>query len=110
MDRETVLSIMHSREFSLNAESRAGDKAISYYFLSKPVYHRRHKDRVIIPAFCCTVYPDSDEFQLTYAVPKSINKLETPKCGSFKNEDHFFRILAKFETAVQVLYREFGDE
>lgn len=108
MDAKTIKSIMNDRDFSLAMESRDNNnKVISYYFVSEPVYHRRHKDVIMIPTYGCTVYQDSGDFQFTYAVPKSINKLETPKCGSLENEDHFYNICAKFESAVQALYQAF---
>lgn len=62
------------------------------------------------PSYCCTVYLESREFEFFYAVPRSINKLVSPKCGSFENTDHFNRIRNKFEQQVLVLHKCFGGE
>ena len=111
MTKQEVIDIMKERGYTFSMESRNGKgEIIGLYFLSEPVLSkRRNDDKVLIPSYNCTVYPNSDEFQMTYAVSKSINTLQSPKCGSFTNEDHFNRIGAKFESAVEVLYRAFGD-
>lgn len=110
LSREQVMQIMRDRQFTFNMESRDGQGNVTaFYFLSEAVYHRRHKEQVTIPPFSCKVIPNSDEFQFTYAVPKSINKLETPVCGSFMNDGHFFKICSRFEDSVRVLYEAFGD-
>lgn len=106
--RQQILDIMRDREFDFNMESQCGGKTQSLYFMSKPVYHRRHKDRIIIPAFCCEVTVKG-EFRFSYAVPKSINKLESGLCSPFMKEGHFFNICIKFQSAVQALYEAFGE-
>ena len=106
-----IMDIMKEREFIFTMEARDGKgKTIAYYFLSKCEYHRHHKDQIVIPPYNCIVYPESGEFKFAYAVPKSINVLETPKCGSFENNDHFYNICTKFDNSVRVLYQAFGDE
>lgn len=37
--------------------------------------------------FCLELYPDTDEFKLTY--PHGLLILSTDKCGSFSNDEHF---------------------
>ena len=111
MDRQTIINTMKDRGFTLNMEYRDGKgNTTTYDFMSEPIYHGYDKDKIVIPSYSCTIYPDTGEFQFTYAVPKSINKLSTPKCGSFENENHFYRICSRFNNAVRVLYHEFGDD
>lgn len=109
MERQQILDIMRERGFEFNMESQSNGKTQSLYFLSKPVYHRRHKDRIIIPAFCCEVTVKG-EFRLSYAIPKSINRLECGMCSPLSNEEHFFNICIRFQSSVQVLYEAFGEE
>lgn len=109
MTRNEVLEIMRDYGFTLNMEAKKGDDTVTYYFLSEPVYHKRRKDIIIIPSFSCAVIPETKEFQFTYAVPRSVNKLESGKCSPFTNNEHFFNICAKFESGVQVLYRAFNE-
>lgn len=107
MTRNEVLDLMRGYEFTLNMESRKGDETITYYFLSEPVYHRHHKDRIIIPSYGCSVTPKDKRFQFSYVVPHSINTLYSGECSPVDNSDHFFNILTKFEAMVQTLYEKF---
>lgn len=111
MNKETVIAMMKERDFQYDLEIRHGkDKTLKYCFHSSPVYSRHHKDIVIIPSYSCNVYPDTEEFELAYIVPGSINILKTSKCGSVNNNDHFARICHKFGIAVQELYNAPGEE
>lgn len=102
LDENIVKDKLHERGFTINAYGRdAGDRTITIYAITDP----RNEY-----SYGCTVHLKTEEFELNYAVPKSINVLQTPKCGSFLNDDHFMRILRKFEPQVEVLHRAFGDK
>lgn len=104
MNKETVIAMMKERDFQYDLEIRNGKgKTVKYCFHSGPVYSRRHKDIVIIPSYSCSVYPDTEEFELAYIVPHGLNILKTSKCGSVNNNDHFDRICHKFGIALQAL-------
>lgn len=108
MDREMIMDTMKNYGFTFNMESRDGKgKTTAFYFMSEPVYHRRRTDLMTVPPYSCIVYPDTDEFVLTYVVPGSINSLVTPKCSPVSSDEQFNRISMKFESAVQVLYQAF---
>lgn len=57
------------------------------------------------PAINIVVDIEQDEFECIYNVPGSLNILKTPKCGSLMNDDHFDRIVCKFESHVRWLAR-----
>lgn len=79
MEKDRIIDIMKDYEFTCNMESRNGKgETTALYFMSEPSFHRRHKDQIVIPSFGCTVYPNGD-FEFNYAIPGSINKLDTPK-------------------------------
>ena len=109
MTKAEIIDLMEKRGFALNMTSKDGDGKDTLYFLSEPVYKTDRKT-YWIPPVGCAVYLESGEFQLAYAVPKGINRLETPKCSALDNDKHFDNICGKFENAVQVLYAAFGDE
>lgn len=108
MTRNEVLELMRNYGFTLNMESKKGDETLTYYFLSEPVYHKRRKDVIIIPSYGCSIIPKEKRFQFSYTVPHSINTLYSGECSPVDNNDHFFNILMKFESAVQTLYKEFN--
>lgn len=109
MDKQSIKDKMHEYGFTFNLESRNGKgETTALYFMAEPRYYNRHKDRIMVPSYNCTIYPETDEFEFTYNVPGSINTLSTPKCSPFRKEDHFNNICVKFESAVQVLHMGFG--
>lgn len=106
MTNEQVINTMKGRDFTFTMEAKDGrGSTICLYFLSEEVPDSRHKEKVLVPSYTCTVYPETGEFEFSYMVPHSANKLVSPKCGSVELEEHFNSIAAKFETAVQVLHR-----
>lgn len=110
MTKTEILDLMEKRGFTYNMESRNGDgKVIGYYFLSKPIRSRKVNDKILTPPYSCVIYPETDEFKFSYAVPKSINKLEQPKCEPFRNEAYFQRMKARFEKGVRALWDAFGE-
>lgn len=120
MDRDKIIDIMKERDFTFNLETRDGKgNTTAYYFTANPVnyftispdiYQKNCRDVVMTPSYSCAVYPDTGEFEFTYAVPHSINELKSPKCSPFESDDQFYRISNKFESAVKVLYQAFENE
>lgn len=109
MTKAEIIELMEKRGFTLNMTSKDGDGKETCHFLSEPVY-KTDGETYLIPPVGCAVYLETGEFQLMYAVPKGINRLETPKCSALDNDKHFDNICGKFENAVQVLYAAFGEE
>lgn len=54
----------------------------------------------------CTVNLEKETFSFTWCVPYSINRLCTPDCGSFFNDEHFHRLYRKMLKHVRILYWE----
>lgn len=107
LDRDTSVSMMKERNFSLSMISNGSNgEAVTMYFITEPT---ELKGKVISPAFGCEVRLEDAGFRFIYAVPKSINKLETPWCSPVTNEDHFYNICVRFETAAAVLMKEFDN-
>lgn len=110
LDKDKVIEKMSERGFSVMSYSMKHNNIIeAIYFVSEPVL-RDNSSRIHTPSIGCNVHLESEEFELMYAVPTSINVLRTPKCGSLMNDDHFNRLCAKFEEQAQILYRYFGRE
>ena len=107
LDKDTIIAKMKERSFSMAYCGMSGDEIISIDFISEGVCQR---GKTWIPSFICKVNLVKEEFEMLYTVPHSINMLRTPVCGSVMNDDHFERILTKFENAVHVLYRELGGD
>lgn len=55
------------------------------------------------------VDPETQEFELAWAIPKSIFQISCPKCSPFTNEEHFDRMYRKFRQAV-ITYKEATEE
>ena len=104
MNEQLLLDLMNKRGFSQCARAYTNNGSVvqSITFLTE-----FNEDK---PTYSCTVYLESREFELFYAIPCSINKLVTPKCGSVLNSEHFDRIRNKFEQQVNVLHKCFGGE
>lgn len=45
-------------------------------------------------------YPQSDDWELTYIVPRTFFTFNTGKLGSFSNEEHFNKFYKKFKKEV----------
>ena len=54
----------------------------------------------------CTVNLENETFSFIWCVPYSINKLSTPDCGSFFNDEHFHKLYRKMLKHVRILYWE----
>lgn len=55
------------------------------------------------------VDPETQEFELAWAIPKSIFQINCPKCSPFSNEEHFNNMYRKFKQVVRI-YKEAIDE
>jgi len=53
------------------------------------------------------LYPDTEEFELAYTIPKSVFQVRSGKCGSFTNEAHFMKFLRNIRKYVKLL--NYGD-
>lgn len=103
LDKDKVIEKMSERGFSVMSYSMKNGNVIeAIYFVSEPLLEAH------TPSIGCNVHLESEEFELMYAVPTSINVLRTPKCGSLMNDKLFDRICGKFETQAMLLYKHFG--
>lgn len=101
---KNIIEKMKERGFSKIFETRNGnDDTVSISFVYEPKEEDNKKLRFPIPMYNVTVWVDTLEFQFMYAVPTSINKLMSPKCSSFMNDEHFDRLALKFERDIAVL-------
>lgn len=55
------------------------------------------------------VDPETQEFELAWAIPKSIFQISCPKCSPFTNEEHFSKMYYKFKQTIRI-YKEAIDE
>ena len=100
MTKQEALDKLSERGFSVNAygnDSQGNTKTI--YASTNPLEEF---------SYSCDVILESEEFMFKYMAPESINVLQTPKCGSFLNDDHFNRLRKKFEPQARVLHDAFG--
>lgn len=78
-------------------------------FVSSHMYDMYYKEktppRKRIPVINVIVNLETEEFQCIYCIPGSINTLNTPTCGSVMDDEHFNRIVGKFETQAKWLER-----
>lgn len=97
---------MKERGFSLNHEVRNSDGTTAKIIFNNDKT-ASGSSRLSIPVYNVTVFIDNDDikFQLSYIVKNSMNLLESPKCGSFYNDEHFEMIMLKFEHTAAILNR-----
>lgn len=108
LDANQVIEKMSERGFTQMSRGMRGNETISIYFVSEPTLRTNGQD-IHIPSIGCNVFLETEEFELMYAVPQSINVLRTAnKCGSFMNDKHFDNLCGKLENQAGVLYRAFG--
>jgi len=101
MDKQYVDSLMRDRGFTRYASMGAN----VLQFVSAHMYTMNNTK----PVVNIIVYLDTDEFKCIYNVPKSINTLESPKCGSFINDKHFFAIANKLTTVATLIEDYYND-
>lgn len=99
---EKIIEKMKERGYSFAFEIRDGNNntlSVVFSYLND----NNSKERFPIPTYNVTVYPRSEEFEMSYHSDNSLNILCTPKCGSFFNDEHFDRIAIKFEHDAAIL-------
>lgn len=100
MLKEKIIEKMEKRGFTRIMESRnRKDETTSITFTN---------NMPDAPWYSVTVWVEDMEFEFVYCMSTSINKLVSPRCGSFMNDEHFTRLARKFEREVVVLHEHFG--
>ena len=103
MNKDIVIEKMRNRGYSRVLENRNNfDETVSITFIYNPTEYDKTK-RFPVPMYNVTVWLEDLEFQFMYAIPSSINKLISPKCGSFMNDEHFDKLAMKFERDSAIL-------
>lgn len=97
--REQCISTMSRYGYSLQSTAVNGGQIISLTFLSDEC----SSGRLPVPVYACRITLETQEFELFWCVPGSINSVVTPKCSPVTNEDHFNKIAAKFESHIAIL-------
>lgn len=105
LDKSLVIQKMKERGFTVYA-SMGGTKI---HFVSEHMYDTSYENRVPlrerIPVINIIVDLEKDEFKCIYNLNKSIDTLNSPSCGSVMNDDHFNKIVSKFESEAKWLAR-----
>ena len=102
LDVNQVIEKMHERGFSESMRSvKNGYEPVSIVFCTT---------RLDGTDISCTVYLEKETFEFAWHVPNSINKLSTPNCGSFFNDDHFHKLYRKMLKHVRILYLELQED
>ena len=98
LDKDQVIAKMHERGFTESMRSvKNRYEPVSITFCTMNL------DGTDIS---CTVHLENETFSFIWCVPYSINKLSTPDCGSFFNDEHFHRLYRKMLKHVRILYWE----
>ena len=103
LERKIVEEKMNERGFTVYATIN-GSKL---QFISKHMYDFGYEDRTLPsqrqPVINVLVNLENGEFECLYNMSKSINKLTSPKCSPVMNDEHFDRIVMKFESEAKWL-------
>lgn len=107
MNKEQIIEKMKERGYTRMMESRnSKDETVSITFMNETL--SIVNGNLSGPLYSVEVWVEDGEFQFMYSIRTSINKLVSPRCGSFMNDEHFARLAVKFEKEVKVLYEHFG--
>ena len=105
LGKELVVQKMRERGFVVYAS--IGSTKI--HFVSERMYDSSYEDRVPprerIPVINVIIDLEKDEFQCIYNLNQSINTLNSPSCGSVMDDNHFDKIVVKFELQAKWLAR-----
>lgn len=98
--KNKVIEIMKERGYDFSFEQKNGkDETISLNFWFNPDSKQNKESnserRFPIPAYSIKVFLTNLEFQFSYACNNSIDILNSPKCSSFMNDEHFYRLAMK---------------
>jgi len=102
--KEIIIEKMKERGYSKLLETRNNNDLINISFIFE-TDEKQNKSLFPIPSYTVTVWVNDEEFQFCYGIPSSINKLVSPKCGSFMNDEHFDRLAMKFEKEASIIQR-----
>lgn len=98
LDKDKVIDKMRERGFTESMRSvKNGYEPVSITFCTM---------RLDGTDISCTVHLEEETFEFAWCVPQSINKLSTPHCGSFFNDDHFHKLYRKILKHARILYWE----
>lgn len=100
MTKNEMIDMMYGRGFTFNMESKSYGEPTGLHFLSEILYDRHDKNKVSVPAYGCTVYPETDEFEFFTLASNDNIKLSTPKYDDVQNKDHFDRLIIQFENSI----------
>jgi len=107
MEKEKIIEKMQQRGYTKVLEHRnAKNETVSIGFMNE--IPSVADGNLSGPLYSIEVWVEDGEFQCSYTMRTSINKLVSPKCGSLMNDEHFNLIVKKFEKEVAVLYNHFG--
>jgi hypothetical protein len=98
LDAKQVIEKMNARGFSESMRSvKNGYEPVTITFSTMKL------DGTDIS---CTVNLEKETFKFEWCVPYSINRLSTPDCGSFFNDEHFHKLNRQILKHVRILYWE----
>ena len=102
LDAKSVINVMTMRGFHETMRSvKNGYEPTSITFMTM---------RLDGTDISCTVNLETEEFSFAWGVPCSINRLSTPECSTFFDDNHFHRIYRKMLKHVRLLYTELERE
>lgn len=101
LNKDLVIQKMKERGFVVYASM--GNSVIQ--FVSKHMYETSYEDKVSlkerIPIINIIVDLEKDEFRCIYNLSKSIDTLNSPSLGSVMNDNHFDKLVLKFESEAK---------
>ena len=102
LDKKQVIEKMTERGFSESMRSvRNGYEPITITFCT---------NKLNGTDMSCTVNLEQETFSFMWCVPQSINRLSTPECGSFFDDEHFHKIYRKMLKHIRILYWELQED
>lgn len=101
LDIKQVEKTMNKRGFSKISTTKDGDKIIGIYFRTM------YMDGLDL---VCNINLITEIFRLSWAVPESINRLETPDCSALFDDEHFNGLRSKLHMQAKILYDAICDD
>lgn len=106
LNKKEVVNKMKERGFTEYSTSKTKIHFVSSHMYDVDVfYNEKTPPRKKMPIINIIVDLEKDEFQCIYNIKKSINTLSTPFCGSVLNDEHFDKIVGKFESHAKWMER-----
>lgn len=98
LDSKQVIKKMQERGFTESMRSvRNGYEPVTITFSTM---------RLDGTDISCTVNLDTGSFSFLWCIPSSINRIVTPECSPFDDDEHFHKIYRKMFKHVRILYLE----